>query len=442
MTVLLLTVGTGTRGRTEETILEPFGMSLRAAGCQRNILLPSRQTLPQAEMVREANPEFAIEIRPLPRDGDENDADACFVHFDAVFESLLASGVPPEEIIADITRGTKAMSAALLMAAAIHRAGKVRYLVGGRQNESGSAVPGTESPRDIEPAFIRLRFSLQLAEQHLRAFSYRAVETLLDPWLPLGARPQTPVQRQIAAWLWAARFWGAWDRFDYRGACGLLSGRPDPGAGLPAGLYPSAEQRDFLQRLAQDLPAADGERVKHGRNLAADLLANAERRLAAGHSEEALVRIYRILELITRYRLYVHNIDTECVKWNHPGLRAWREEMARRQDRGQPPGGRSLGRRHAAQLLAFLESGGAMRAGDAQTRSYGISQRLLDTKEWLGLSDADLRNRSLLIHGLEASAPQAGAALQKALEALRAFYFEEHERNRGLYQTARFPFQR
>ncbi len=435
---LLLTVGTGQRGLPEETLIEPFGRSLRAAGCARNILLPSQQTVPQAELVRQRfAPEFpGIEIRPLPQPGDENDADACFRHFDAVFAALAADGVPGEAIIADITRGTKAMSAALLMAAALHGAGRVRYLMAVEQDDRGAAVPGAERPRDIEPDFIRLRLALQLAERHLRAFSFRAVETLLEPWLPLGAAPSTPAQRAVAPWLWAARFWGAWDRFDYRQAHRLLAAHPREADGTPPWLLPSAGQRDLLRRLAEPWPSADGERVRRGRLLSADLLANAARRLAAGHAEEALVRLYRILELITRYRLFVYNIDSECIDRNNLRVSAWLGELRRRSNSGHPLPGRTLGRWQAAQLLAFIE------AQHPETRGHSIAQRLLDPEPWLGLSDAGLRNGSILIHGLEASAPQAGARLAQALEALREFFFEEHEGNRRLYEAALFPFQR
>ncbi|GIU78565.1 MAG: hypothetical protein KatS3mg005_1803 [Bryobacteraceae bacterium] len=90
--VLLLTVGTGTQGKTVETILEPFRKSLEAAGAERNILLPSRETEEIARNIQQAFPQFPVEIRPLPEAGDENNADRCFEHYDAVIAELLASG--------------------------------------------------------------------------------------------------------------------------------------------------------------------------------------------------------------------------------------------------------------------------------------------------------------------------------------------------------------
>jgi len=90
--VLLLTVGTGTRDKLEETILEPFRKSLMAAGASRNILLPSQDTEPVARRIQESFPDFPTEIRPLPNAGDENNADRCFEHFDAVLSEVLAAG--------------------------------------------------------------------------------------------------------------------------------------------------------------------------------------------------------------------------------------------------------------------------------------------------------------------------------------------------------------
>lgn len=434
-TVLLLTVGTGQQALPEETLFEPFGKSLRAARCVRNILLPSRKTLPQAERIRERfGQEFELEISPLPGEGDENDADACFRHFDSVLTEVLASGVRAADVIADITRGTKAMSAALLLAAALHGAGRVRYLMAQQLDDRGAALPGHEAPKDIEPAFIHIRLALGMAESLFRAHGFRAVELLLEPLLPSGVGPHDAARRLVGAWLWAARFWGAWDRFDYSRAVELLDS-PPPAPGAPGFLFPSPAQKEFLRRLASPLPAANGERVKHGRCLAADLLANAERRLAAGHSEEALVRLYRTLELMTRYRLFAHNLDSEKLNQNHPKARAWLAEQRERASGFRQPAPRSLGRRQAASLLAYVE------AVHPASRGYGIAQRLLATEKWLGLSDGELRNGSILIHGLEASAPQAGSRLGAALAAVREFYREESPGNARLYECARYPLQ-
>ena len=430
-TVLLLTVGTGTRDKLTETILEPFRKSLEEAKARRNILLPSQETEPVARRIQESFPDFPTEIRPLPNPGDENNADRCFEHFDAVLSAVLAAGTDPSAVIADITRGTKAMSAALLMAAAIRGVRHVRYLLAERRNESGYAEPGFEKAHDIEPSFMFLRQNLNLAMATLRAGHFRAVEHLLSPHFPGQSRPSTPVEVEITMLDWAAKFWGAWDRFDYKRASNLLGvlpqGVPDH---LPT-LLPSEDQRRLVSLLAQALPKAMGERVKYCRALASDLLANAERRLEEGHFEEVLVRIYRLLELITRYRLFSHGIDSEDVNDRNPAVTEWL--ASKMQTRGASRRVGSLGRVEAAQLLLFVEQ------KQPVSRRTKIAEKLARTDQLLGVRDNELRNGSILIHGLSASSAPIAGRIPQILAEARRFFYEEHDGNERLHLTARFP---
>ena len=431
--VLLLTVGTGTRGKTVETILEPFRKSLEAAGAERNILLPSRETEEIASNIQQAFPQFLVEIRPLPEAGDENNADRCFEHYDAVIAELLAAGVAPESVIADITRGTKAMSAALLLAAAVRGVRRVRYLFSEQRNESGIVQPGTERVSDIEPSFIFVRQTLLRAQELLRVGDFRAVERLLAPLMQGKARARDASGREAALISWAAGFWGAWDRFDYQEAQRRLAEVPAHSSALMEEFRLRTEQRELLGLLASAVPEPMGERVKHCRALTADLLANAERRLAEGRLEEVLVRVYRILELITTYRLFSHGIDSERVNWNDRRVREWLESQ-RETGAGSSRPGRALGRRLSAELLVFLEQ------RQPESRGAKIATRLAKTGDWLGANDAGLRNGSILIHGLASTSAGVAGEVAGILDRLRDFFYDEHPGNRALHEAARFPF--
>ena len=431
--VLLLTVGTGTRDKPVETILEPFRKSLEAAGAERNILLPSQITEPIARKIAENFPQFRAEIRPLAKAGDENNADRCFEHYDAVIAELLAEGADPAAMIADITRGTKAMSAALLLAAAVRGVKRVRYLASEQRNESGMAEPGSEQVSDIEPSFIFIRQTLLRGEELLRAGNFRAAEQLLAPLWPGAGRSKEGYEKEAAAMIWAARFWGAWDRFDYGVAERLLGETPSsPAAGFH-GFLPSSEQKTLLAALGSPLPNPMGERVKHCRAVTADLLANAERRSAEGRFEEVLVRVYRILELMTTYRLFSHGIDAEDVDWQDERVKQW---LTSRKDAGsrvvRPP--RALGRKQSAELLAFLEQ------GRPDSRGARIAAKLRETGAWLGVDDAELRNGSILIHGMSSSAARIRGRIRQILEQVRGFYYEEHPGNEAMHKAARFAF--
>lgn len=431
--ILLLTVGTGTRGREDETVLEPFRKSLEAAAAPRNVLLPSQETISVAEKIRDSFPQFSMEIRPLPAAGDENNADRCFQHYDTVLAEILNAGADPSEIIADITRGTKAMSAALLLAAAVRGVRRVRYLVGGQRNASGLAEPGTELVSDIEPSFIFARQTLLRAADLLRTGDYHAVEQLIPMARSVKPSQGGPLAAEAATLHWAAQFWGAWDRFDHPAALRLLASTPSQPPPALADVLPDEAQKALLRRLAGALPLAMGERVRHCRALAADLLANAERRLAEGRLEEVLVRIYRILELITTYRLFSHGIDAEDVDYRNERVRQW---LASRTDAGM--GGsrpvRALGRRKSAELLVFLEQ------RQPDSRGARIAEKLKDASQWLGVNDAQLRNSSILIHGLAGSSAQISRQLPGILGELRDFYYSEHPDNARLHAAAQFRF--
>lgn len=115
--VLVLTVGTGDIDNPEATLLDPMRKSVEDGEWDRIVLLPSRTTEESAQTLqgRIANP--AVEIDVLPESGQENNADVCFGHFDTVLARLIGSGFKPSNIVVDFTRGTKAMSAALVLAA-------------------------------------------------------------------------------------------------------------------------------------------------------------------------------------------------------------------------------------------------------------------------------------------------------------------------------------
>src|SRR5437764_1456737 len=97
--ILLCTVGTGNIDQLSQTLLEPLEKSVRKGAWSRVILLPSQRTKENAAKLRDDLPDVPIEIKELPRVGAEDDADACFAHFDAVLEELRSQGVPAHGLL-------------------------------------------------------------------------------------------------------------------------------------------------------------------------------------------------------------------------------------------------------------------------------------------------------------------------------------------------------
>jgi len=426
---LLLTVGTGTAEQLEATIITPFRKSFEEGEWDQIVLLPSKTSEANARLLQERFGQFPIEVRPLRLPGDEDNADAAFRHFDEVILRLLAKGFRAQDCTADITRGTKAMTAALALAAINHRLGHLRYIAASQRDERGMVVAGTERVDDVEPRIIAQRQDLNQAFAFLRAGNFRAAEQLLpaDP-------PEGHLKKEIRFARWAAQFWGAWDRFDYKEAKRLAS-RPNLPDVPPASIepyLPSEQQIAHLETLAGEAPPEAKDNPAYCRALAADLIANAERRFREGQNEEVLVRLYRVFELIGQYRLFEHGIDTGKPDVSDPRLRAWLESQ------GKPLPGREaeelrLPRLEAAKLLEFLEKSEPGRGGpDVGQRLVGLS--------WLGEWGPEMRNTSLLIHGFKARTRGRENELKKLLKQTRDFYQSEDGGNAQRLEACRFPF--
>lgn len=421
--VLLLTVGTGTKDQIEQTILGPFGKTLKTGEWTRVVLLPSRLTFGNAELVRKAHPELPIEIRQLSREGEEEDIDACFTHFDGVITELVGSGCGCGNVAVDFTRGTKAMSAALTMAALSHGVRSFRYLGAEERNGAGAALASRELVKDVEPAAIFERRDIELARNLLDAGDFAAVGRIF-PGGPQAKR-RGPRREEIAYAVWAADFWGAWDNFDYKRAAAIGEKAPAPAADWCNKFGPTQEHRKFLASLRKTIP----ERMKPEmadacRDMAADLMANAERRLAQGLTEEVLVRLYRVLELIGQYRLLERGYDSGAVRCDAEAIAAWVKQQNVATGRNSD-GTLKLGREQSARLLEHL--------GDE------LAAELLDLR-WVGALTPTVRNRSILIHGFRAKTAGRGNDLRTSFNRIRAFFTKERPENLARLEAARFPF--
>lgn len=390
--ILLCTVGTGNIEQLRDTLLTPLTKSIQAGDWQRVILLPSQVTADNAAQLQKELAQSAIEIQPLPIAGAEDNADACFAHFDRVIEELRNAGHEPQQILADFTRGTKAMSAALVLAAVRHELPQLRYLSGGRRDERGMVVPGTEVVTDIRTTVATARRRLDEAFSFLQRGNFAAVLDLLpDPASPFAAAWPPDVLQQATFVRPLARFYSAWDRLDYKDASHVDLPAPVTQRTRWDKFAPSSEVYSWVKSLAEDLPDDARSRAGRLRLLAADLLANGERRLRDHQFEDAIIRAYRVLELVGQIRLCDQGIHSDDVPEADLVVQAFREKLAKSKsnDLGRGPGGRLLAsREQVARLLkAFNDP---------------LSQRLMELGNE-GVVKASRRNYSALIHGFEAA---------------------------------------
>ncbi|MEC9346276.1 MAG: TIGR02710 family CRISPR-associated CARF protein [Pseudomonadota bacterium] len=428
---LLLTVGTGNTEDVENSLLNPLRKSMAEGGWDTIVLLPSQETVGTAARLRDEGVEGLIVVNPLPDKGDEYDPDRCFVHFDQVLADLLHQGRHPRDITADITRGTKAMSAALALAATRHEVPTLRYVTGDQRDVRHMVVPGTEAIHDGTTLQLSVRRRLDAARRLMQHGGFAGVETLLDG--DDGAMPA-----DLAAWVQAARAlaecYSAWDRLDFDAAAGLaeIAAAMTPPPGWDA-LAVDAAAVAWLRDIASvDAGCEAGMRADdrpafaaHLGRLCAEIIANGRRRVIQQQFEDAAIRAYRCTELIGQARLFTLGHDSERMSVENPVIAKFVKE--KRKDSALKPnrdGTYPFGREWVARVLRRL--------GDP------LGDALFD----FGKEDAvKARNLSLLIHGFRATGPKDSAILVDQFSRLEGFLRQAfgEDAGRWLDLAARVP---
>lgn len=405
---LLLTVGTGDINRPEESLLTPLRKSIDQGEWSRVVLLPSLVTKHHAAKLKARCGEYPIDISPLPAPDVENDADRCFAHFDQAISDLRAAGFAPADIVVDYTRGTKAMSAALVLAAIRHDLPTLRYITGERDNR-GMVKPGTERIFETSPAIATAQKQLDTALQFVRRGNFAGALALLG---------DDSMEKVIAEALPAIRstleFYAAWDRLDYASAANVNVAIEAP---IPEWrpIWPTATMQDWVARLAASLPwdkaAAMAERL---RLLVVDLLANGERRIRDRHFEDAVLRAYRVLELVGQLRLFSHGLDSARLPADHPAVQAVGAKLPKKGSAGfgqNKDGSLTAGRELVARLLKQLKD--------------PLAKSLLDFDKQPDLPRISNRNVSVLIHAFVSVGPNDEASLRALYRGLEKLLIDD-----------------
>ena len=395
--VLVLTIGTGNQAKHEETLFHPLEKSARRGEWDRVVLLPSTVTAPSAEEFARRCPDLEFRVQPLPDEGMENDADACFGHFDQVLGNLLDEGWQPEAITADFTRGTKAMSAALVLAAVRRGLPQLRYIDGPRDTR-GMVRAGKEQIVELDTSLATGHRLLDEARSLLQKLDFAAVLELLPPSpelskeLPEKLRPEGERLQRLAA------FYGTWDRLDYAAAAGIGNEAPES-LGI-------AEETAWVERLA-NMPEKENHlaMARWLRAVACDLLENGRRRIQGRHFEDAMVRAYRVRELLGQCLLFERGVDSASIDPELEAVQSLRKKLCKKgsQDFGRDP---KNGRLRAPKELAA-------RLLNEKEMECPMGKRLLvfDESE-PGKSIGDGRNNSILIHGFTVRAPSSPDAME------------------------------
>ena len=421
---LILTVGTGYINDLETSLLTPLKKSISKGEWKQVILLPSQVTKQNAAELESMIGDKPMEVRPLPKAGQEDDADACFHHFDSVIAGLLTAGFQNHNIVADFTRGTKAMSAALVLASIRREVSALRYITSLQRDERGQVLPGTEVIKEINPQIAITSARLDTALRFISHGAFAAAfELLPDPsnsFIKLNwPEPVLPLMSAIRS---MAQFYVKWDKFDYKGAFSIASSSKKEWNEAKAKsqawekYFPVKEMLKWTQDLSASLTKGHRAKAPILRKMAADILANAERRARDGLFEDAAVRAYRIRELVAQIRLFERGIDPDDISKDLAELKETIDKLEKEGRSWHPGGGGKYqaGREKAALLL--------------RTMKDPLADELLDEPD-SGILCSKSRNKSLLIHGFKILGDMHNKKLQKDFKVIETLLRKDDPEN-------------
>ncbi|WP_458400089.1 TIGR02710 family CRISPR-associated CARF protein [Mailhella sp.] len=248
---------------------------------------------------------------------NEQDLLACVMDIrTGVTEALEDWGLAPDSaLLGDFTGGTKVMSAALVMAL-MERNVQFTYIGGGLRTKDGLGIV-----QDGEERLMRLANPWQvLAFAHIQqladAFSscqFQEAEKLARLIAEHGVRP-----RFFEALADLCHAYALWDGFQYAEAAevfepALLNLEAEAGASLE-NFCTKARQNGLALKTAAAELADFMEHHAPCPGYLRDLAANALRREQQGHYDDAVARLYSLLEKAAKIALLCdYGLDTSCI---------------------------------------------------------------------------------------------------------------------------------
>ncbi|MBN1141877.1 MAG: TIGR02710 family CRISPR-associated protein [Deltaproteobacteria bacterium] len=292
---------------------------------------------------------------------EADDLDNAFMTLLASLENL-RSRFPQGKLVADYTGGTKSMSAALVLAA-LEVQGAELQLVTGNRTDLIKVHDGTQYSSLAISDAVRLHRSMAPHLASWGRFAYDEAAAGLDA---IPAPPNNSLRHRLFRARDLSRAFAAWDRFDHTEARRLLDSY------APVVAQNLQSHFNTLRSITGDSPRKEPAQLL-------DLWRNAERRAAQGRFDDAVARIYRLLEwsaqwfLRSRFGIDCSDIPAEKIPAGLP-LSAGRDGKIQ------------------APLFSAWEMVGALSTGPFSTFFRDHRENLL--------GHLKMRNHSILAHGL------------------------------------------
>jgi len=319
---LIITVGKGTGPDVD--IAGPVAKSVRNSHPEVVAFVVTAESEPIARRAA-ARCELRDEQLRFVRLEDKDDVNLVFRQLVAAVRELETLGIDASQVEVDYTTGTKSMSAAAVAAACATGCGALKLVAGQRDPVRGVVMCGTEKIQITEPVAILAHQRLDSAHEQLRALRFDAARMLLRG--VNAAMLEDDRRAEPAELVRIIDGFDRWDKFDQGNAARIL--REVGFHGPRNGAYQVKE--DLLERIRGMRSQADQGKIDE--DLLADLANNAWRRWYEGKFDDAVARVYRLVEMLAQWVLQArHGIKTGNVD---PARvpESWRGKLEARRDR-------------------------------------------------------------------------------------------------------------
>lgn len=293
-----------------------------------------------------------------------DDLDQIYLDCTAAITQLLQR-FPNAKLIADYTGGTKSMTAGLVMAALEHQTIELQLVTGSRAD----LIKVNDGSQNAEYANIeRIRFERLLSpyRQAWTRYAYSEAESGLNQ---LSApRGDVELRGQFTRFRELSRAFSEWDNFNHQAAQSIIK---DYAPKLPD---------NFKVYLASLNQLNDINLAKRDAARLLDLYLNALRRAAQGRYDDAIARVYRLIEWTAQWLLKTQ-FGIETSKINAEDI----------------PEGVNLSPNREGHYQAALFDAWQL----VKHKSTGAAAQFISTEKERLLHHLNIRNSSILAHGFE-----------------------------------------
>lgn len=413
MKAMLISVGTGSGVESAIALSindrNPDRIAFLASGESRATIDAVAKELNHPELIRAAD--VAVTENP-------DNLDTCYNSAREAALRLLEAGAAPQECVADFTSGTKAMSVAVSLVAVQMGFQSLSYVGGGQRHpETGRVLKGTEQVVTVKPFQITYDRAAELAARLFNLFQFDACLQVVER---MKRQFDETVIPKVLAIGRLAEFYQLWDRFEHAQAGKMVRHLKQDLTTL--GVW--NEDMQSLANLAGGLTAdnrGDKKRKMPPHYVAADLLANADRRGKERKFDDAVARLYRLVEYLAQHVLESKHgqksgsISKEWLKDNAPSKKY-------AEDSSNNEGNVKLGLQDCYSLLGDL--------GEPLGIKFKSNCKLRNLLQ--------SRNNSILAHGLQPVPEEVFTALREETAKLCKDVFHKDCFDRAL-AICQFP---